>query len=231
MSQNAILPTSVERPAVLPVAGDVADRIAQRTIAKRGASYANEVRRLLDAGLEVMRKCGTTSRPRVSDIVAAAGLSNDAFYRYFPSKDALVAAILEDGADRLHGYLAHQMAKESTAERKVRRWVDGVLSQAVDEEIATTTLAVLWNSGGSGGGRGSGDSTMNAPLATLLRDPFAALGSADPELDASLVSHAIIGKLSDYLWRNARPTRAEIDHLVAFCLRAVTHAAPRPGDR
>ncbi len=30
------------------------------------------------------------SRPRVADIVAAAGLSNDAFYRHFPSKDALL---------------------------------------------------------------------------------------------------------------------------------------------
>ena len=41
---------------------------------------------------------GTTSRPRVADIVAEAGLSNDAFYRHFASKDALVAALVEDGA-------------------------------------------------------------------------------------------------------------------------------------
>ena len=43
--------------------GDLADRIAHRTLAKRGAVYAGEVRRLLDAGLEVMRECGTTTRP------------------------------------------------------------------------------------------------------------------------------------------------------------------------
>ena len=74
-----------------PEAGDdVADRIARQTLAKRrAATTPSEVRRLLDAGLEVMRRCGTTSRPRVADIVAAAGLSNDAFYRHFPSKDAL----------------------------------------------------------------------------------------------------------------------------------------------
>lgn len=39
-----------------------------------------------------------------ADIVAAAGLSNDTFYRHVSSKDALVAAILEDGAERLCGY-------------------------------------------------------------------------------------------------------------------------------
>src|SRR5919201_691586 len=95
---------------------DVAERIAQQTLAKRGPDYEGEVRRLLDVGLEVMRKCGTSSRPRVADIVAAAGLSNDAFYRHFSSKDALVAAILEDGAERLGSYLAHQMEKEPTPE-------------------------------------------------------------------------------------------------------------------
>src|ERR687897_3086612 len=126
---------------------DVADRIAQQTLSTRGAEYATEVRRLLDAALDVMRACGTTSRPRVADIVAAAGLSNDAFYRHFPSKDALVAALLEDGTERLRSYLAHQMAKENTPEGRVRRWVEGVLSQATDEDVAATTLAVLWNGG------------------------------------------------------------------------------------
>ena len=77
-------------------ADDLAYRIAQRTLAKRGDNYANEVRSLLDAAVVVMKKSGTASRARVADIVAESGLSNDAFYRHFRSKDALVAAILED---------------------------------------------------------------------------------------------------------------------------------------
>src|SRR5271154_5634951 len=86
-------------------ADDVAGRIVRRTLAKREDQYATEVRRLLDAALEVIRRCGTSSRPRVADIVAEAGLSNDAFYRHFRSKDDLVTAILEDGGERLRGYL------------------------------------------------------------------------------------------------------------------------------
>jgi AcrR family transcriptional regulator len=201
---------------------DVAARIVQRTLAKRGAEYAGEVRRLLDAALEVMRKSGTTSRPRVADVVAASGLSNDAFYRHFPSKDALVAAILEDGTERLRSYLAHQMAKEVTPQDKVRRWVEGVLSQAADEDIAATTLAVLWNGGSLGEGPTAGRPSASGPLATLLREPFGELGSADPDLDASLAAHGAVGKLSDYLWERVRPTRAEIDHVADFCLAAVT---------
>lgn len=203
---------------------EVAARIAQRTLADRSAAYADEVRRLLDAGLEVMRRCGTASRPRVADVVAAAGLSNDAFYRHFPSKDALVAAILEDGAERLRSYLAHQMAKEPTPEARVRRWVEGVMSQAADEDIAATTLAVLWNAGSIGpAGPASGPPSAAGPLATLLVEPFAALGSTRSDLDASLAAHAIVGQLATYLWRRQRPTPADVDHVVTFCLRAVTH--------
>ncbi|HEY8217275.1 MAG TPA: TetR/AcrR family transcriptional regulator [Acidimicrobiia bacterium] len=201
--------------------GDVADRIAQRTLARRGAGYANEVRRLLDAGVAVMRACGTSSRPRVADIVGAAGLSNDAFYRHFASKEALVAAILEEGTERLGSYLAHQMGKEATPEGRVRRWVVGVLSQAVDDESAAATLAVLWNAGVLGAGAAAGPAAARGPMATLLRDPFAELGSSDPELDASLAAHAVVGKLADYLWRRARPTGEEIERIGDFCLAAV----------
>jgi AcrR family transcriptional regulator len=221
--QNSVLAIT----NAIPDPDDVAGRIARQTLAKRGAEYATEVRRLLDAATVVMKKCGTKSRPRVSDIVAAAGLSNDAFYRHFPSKDALVRAILEDGADRLGSYLAYQMSKEESAEMKVRRWVAGVLAQA-DDDIASTTLAVLWNGAGAGEGLASGRHFASTPLATLLQEPFAALGSEDPELDASLAAHATLGRLSDYLWRRTSPSPEEIELITRFCLRA---AATSPGGR
>jgi len=207
---------------------DVATRVARRTLDKRGTDYAAEVRRLLDAGLEIMRTCGTESRPRVADIVAAAGLSNDAFYRHFPSKDALVAAILEDGNERLGLYVAHQMTKSPAPEGKVRRWVEGVMAQA-DDEIAATTLAVLWNAGaGLAGAPGSGSAA--APIATPLHEPLAALGSTRPELDATLIAHATVGRLADHLFAGTRPDPAEVDHLVSCCL-AVAGASAEAGAR
>src|SRR6202453_1435737 len=127
--QNMILPIKNAIPTFSP--DDVAGRIVRRTLAKREDQYAIEVRRLLDAALEVIRRCGTSSRPRVADIVAEAGLSNEAFYRHFRSKDALVTALLEDGGERLQSYLAYQLAKESTPEGQVRRWVRGVLAQEI----------------------------------------------------------------------------------------------------
>jgi AcrR family transcriptional regulator len=202
----------------------VAERVAQRALAERTAVYAEEVRLLLDAGLQVIRECGTSSRPRVQDIVSAAGLSNDAFYRHFRSKDALITALIEDGADVLLGYLKHQMAKQSTPEGRIRCWVQGVMSQA-DDDVAATTVAVLWNAGSVGNGPASGRHYASGPLALLLRDPLEELGSESPQQDATLIAHAMLGTLSDHLWRRTKPTPAELDHLVAFAC-AVPRSRP-----
>ena len=201
---------------------DVAARIARQTLDRRAPDYTDEVRRLIDAGREVMRRCGTGARPRVADIVSEAELSNDGFYRHFASKDALVAAILDDGTQRLLSYLAHQMSKEATATDQVRCWVEGVLSQAADEEGAATTLAVLWNAASLGRALAVPHTTTSARLATLLRVPFAELGSDDAVLDAELVAHAVVGRLTDLLWSHRTPTSAETARLVRFCLAAAT---------
>ena len=210
---------------------DVAERIALRTLAARGPDYSAEVRRLLDAGREVMRRCGTGSRPRVADIVAEAELSNDAFYRHFPSKDALVAAILADGTHRLRSYLAHQMSKADGPEGRVRRWLEGLMAQATNEEVAATTLAVWWNAGGLTTPVTTEGPTASAPLATLLEQPLADLGSPAPELDASLVAHAAVGRLSDHLRDRTRPDRHEIDHLLAFTVAAAGATVEPTGRR
>ncbi|MDT3444084.1 MULTISPECIES: TetR/AcrR family transcriptional regulator [unclassified Pseudofrankia] len=219
--------TSSAAPDTQPQpAGDVAARTAARTLAARTAGYTNEVRRLLDAGLEVIRRNGISSRPRVADIVAEAGLSNDAFYRHFPSKDALVTALIEDGSERLASYAAHQMSKEPTPAGQVRRWVEAVLGQARGE-VAASTLAVMWN----------GSSTRNATpglhpaagsMSVLLCAPFTALGSEHPEPDATLAAYAVFGALSDFLWRRTEPSDAEIDQVTAFCLRAAQPPIPQP---
>jgi AcrR family transcriptional regulator len=198
---------------------DVAQRIAQRSLAERQAGYSAEVRRLLDAGREVMRRKGTEKRATVADIVSGAQLSNEAFYRHFPSKDALVAAILEDGTERLHSYLAHQMAKSDEPAAQVHRWVEGVLSQAVDDEVAATTRAVLWNAGSASDRWGR--SAASTPLADLLHAPFAALGSAHPERHASLAGHAVIGALADHRWAGTKPSVGEVDDVASYLLRAL----------
>ncbi len=116
------------------------------------------------------------------------------------------------------------MAKQRTAAGQVRRWVEGILSQAAPK-LAEPVLALLTGSGGAGTELHSGRYPASAPLATLLHEPLAELGSAAPDLDALVLAHAILGRLTDHLRQRTQPTRAELDHLVELCLRAVDSSA------
>jgi AcrR family transcriptional regulator len=199
----------------------VAARTAERALARHRDTYVDEVERLLGAGLEVMRRCGTAKSPRVADIVEHAGLSRDAFYRHFASKDDLVAAIVEAGAARLVSYAAHRMERASEPEEKLRQWLGAILSQASNVGVAEATRAVLWN-GGRGPRRPSGALAFYGPLASLLEPVVTDLGSSDPARDAAVLCHAAMGRMEEFLWQSAVPTADDEAHLARFCLAAVT---------
>jgi AcrR family transcriptional regulator len=207
--KNAIL-TEEDDDAVLR-------RVARDSLDRSVPGHVEEVRALLDAARDVMTRNAPQTRARVADIVATAGLSNDAFYRLFRSKDDLVTALLEDGTQRLTGHVARRMAAVATPQERIACWVRGIMSQT-REEVAKTTLAVLANGGNAGEGIALGRHFACEPMAALMGAPLAELGSPDPGLDASLAAHAVLGKLSEYLWQRTRPTPAELDGMIRFCI-------------
>jgi AcrR family transcriptional regulator len=206
-----------EPPAILSTPS-LASRAATRAAETRARLHETEVGRLLDAGLELMRAGGAERPPRVADIVRAAGLSNQAFYRYFESKDALVAAVIDAGQRRLVGYVLHQSAKGTTPQDRLRRAVQAVADQAADEQVAEATRAVMGNvtrSSDLGGARiGQLHDLLAAVLAPILRD----LGSTDPVRDPATVAAIVVALMQDHLWRGTAPGPADVDHAVAFAL-------------
>ena len=113
-------------------------RSVERNVERRPVAAEDEVLRLIDACFELVQKSGNLE-PRVGEIVAAAGLSNRAFYRYFRSKDELLLAVLDEGVALLAGYLEHRMSKSRTPERRIRQWLSGLLEQALNAESAAAT--------------------------------------------------------------------------------------------
>jgi AcrR family transcriptional regulator len=201
---------------------DVATRIASATATrKRRPDYPSEVRALLDAANEVI---ATTGKARVADIVRQAGLSNDAFYRHFASKDALVAAIIEDGAERAAERTARHMAEVASPEAKVRCWLDDMLARARGTSAAATRSVLAINSSANSG-IATGDHAARQPFAELLREPFAALGSTYPELDAELVAHAVTNRIAGHIRAGTSPSRREVQHLRRFCLSTAQNGA------
>lgn len=181
---------------------------------QRGAT--EEVERILAAAVRVMERTAPEP-PRVSDIVAEAGSSNKAFYRYFAGKDDLILAVMERGVGIVVSYLEHQMAKESAPQGKVTRWIEGTLAQVADPHLISLSRAVAGQMTGASR-RGATSQEMMRPLRDLLVEPVAALGSADVDRDVEAVYGCTVAMMRRYVGSADRPGRTDIEHLMRFCL-------------
>lgn len=190
-----------------------------RALDERQREATAEVERILAAAVTVMARSAPEA-PRVSDIVAEAGSSNKAFYRYFAGKDDVMLAVLERGVGIVASYLEHQLAKETTPAAKVERWIRGALAQVRDPHLVSLSRMASTQLGVSADRRPSDDDIL-APLRDLLTEPVTALGSADPRRDADLVFGCTLSTMRSYLNAGQRPKPVDIDHLVAFCLRGL----------
>ncbi len=200
--------------------------VARRVLSERLDSYSEEIRRFIDAAYEIMRTRGTIDPP-VRDIVQAAGLSNAAFYRHFPSKDALLLAVLEDGRRRLLASLDRRMAAAAPGADRVRAWMEGVIEQARNSKAADNTRPFAVN-----GPRlrdrfptESAESTerLLEPLQAALRDA----GSVNVERDARAIHDLAFGMMNQLLIERRGPGRAAVDHIVGFALRGITRSDRR----
>ena len=159
--------------------------------------------------------------PRVSDIVAEAGSSNKAFYRYFAGKDDLILAVMERGVAIVVSYLQHQMAKESQPADKVARWIEGALAQVADPHLISMSRARPARCRPAPTG-GQPTRTIMRPLRDLLVEPdrarwAAATSSATPRRCSSCTA----ATMRRYVGSAEQPGPDDIDHLVRFCLRGL----------
>jgi AcrR family transcriptional regulator len=158
--------------------------------------------------------------PRVSDIVAEAGSSNKAFYRYFAGKDDLILAVMERGVGIVVSYLQHQMAKEAKPQDQVARWIEGTLAQVADPHLISMSRAAAGQMSAAMNWRVA-EREMMRPLRDLLMAPIAALGSTDVERDVEAVFGSTAATMRRYVGSAERPDDADIEHLVRFCLHGL----------
>lgn len=190
-----------------------------RALDDRQREATEEVDRILTAAVRVMQRV-SPGAPRVSDVVAEAGVSNKAFYRYFAGKDDLILAVMERGVALVVSYLEHQMAKESTPEGKITRWISGALAQVADPELIGMSRALVGQMSDSDKRR-LGEEEIMASMRDLLLEPVRALGRPDPERDADAVFVCTVGTMRRYVDSTEQPGRKDIAHLVRFCLRGL----------
>jgi len=215
-SRNSVPGVENGVPAVLD---RVAEALADRAVADRRAAYATEARRLIDAAFVVMRREATID-PGVRAVVQEAGLSNQAFYRHFASKDALLLAVLADGQRQLVAHLARRVASTDDPREQVERWISGVMAQARDRDAAEATRPFACNSARLADLFPADLAASRAELITSLTPAVRALGGS--VTDAELVRDLALARMNDAIAMRRVPTRGEIEHLVGFCLAGIT---------
>jgi AcrR family transcriptional regulator len=191
----------------------------ERALDDRQREATEEVERILAAAVRVMERVAPEP-PRVSDIVAEAGSSNKAFYRYFAGKDDVILAVMERGVAIVVSYLQHQMAKEPTPAARVQRWIEGALAQVADPHLISMSRAAAGQVSTTGDWRAADDEILR-PMRDLLTEPVTALGSNDIARDADAVFHCTATSMRRYLDSAQRPSPDDVDHLVRFCLRGL----------
>ena len=204
----------------------MAARSARRALARREASHDDAVRKLVAASFALIRETGSLE-PSVAAIVERAGLSNQAFYRHFHSKDELLLGVLDEGFRLLAGYLAHRIAEAPDALTKIRAWIGGVLEQALQSDAAAATrpfavsrarLSELFPEEVEASER-----ELTRPLVLAIAEAVSdgTLPGADPERDAEAIYTLAIGWVQRKLCQRESATRAEAEHLVEFALAAL----------
>jgi AcrR family transcriptional regulator len=192
----------------------VEHQVAERAVAGRRDQYAAEVRKLIDAAFVVMRRTGSID-PQVREIVQAAGLSNQAFYRHFASKDALLLTVLADGRRQLVAYLHARLRGTDDPDEQLARFVDGVMAQARDAAAAEATRPFAINGNRLAAEFPDQVAASRAELIDLLRPAVAALGGNDG--DVELVHDLTMARMNTALVERRIPDRREVQELVQFC--------------
>lgn len=211
--------------------GAVAERSVERAMERRRAAYEDEVRRLVDASFSLIREEGRLE-PKVGEIVAEAGLSNQAFYKHFRSKDELLLAVLDEGIGLLRAYLEHRIEKQEDPVERIRSFLSGLLEQALNRDAAHATrpfalsrvrLSELFPSEVR-----ESEHQLETMLAGLIRDAVEAgeLPDADADRSAAITYNLAMSWVERALADLDRANRKDADYLVTFAISGLRHTPP-----
>lgn len=211
-----------------PLTDTLARRAVERSVADRQAELAESMRRIVEATYELVERTGTVDPP-MRRILSHTGMSTQAFYRLFASKDELMLVLLDDGRRRLVAHLEHRMQRTDTAEAAVRAWVEGVMAQAADPRAASRTRPFVAGEERIAEAFPEEHAASVDQLVSLLVGPITTLDggtgsradAARARRDAEAVYRLTFSTLRDHLLSRRKPAADTVEHLVTFVLRGV----------
>jgi AcrR family transcriptional regulator len=206
----------------------LARRAVDRAVGDRQTEYESEIRRIVDSTYDLVARTGTLD-PSLRDILKETGLSTQAFYRFFQSKDELLLLILVDGRRQLASYLSHRMERATTPAARLRAWVEGVLAQAKRPDAAVRTRPFVVGEGRLAEAFPDEHQVSVDLFVEQLTEVIAdsRRKRAETRRDAQAVYDLVFGALHRHLLQSTTPSPTEIEHLATFAVRAVGLAKER----
>lgn len=187
-----------------------------------------EAARLLEAARAVLERQGGRGFS-VHDVLHQAGLGTRAFYRHFPSKEALVVAVFESVAEQEAQRLRRHMDSADSALGAVTAWIEARLDLAFDDEVGSTMKALsveaIRASQRAPQQVESAFDLMLAPLVEHLRRgrQDGTIRTGDPDFDARAIHHIVWGETMRH-WSGMRPVLSRAtttEQILGFCLRGL----------
>lgn len=182
----------------------------------------DEASRLIVAALGLMVEEGHID-PKVRDIVRLAGLSNQAFYRHFPTKQALIHAVVHHAQGNLIAYIEREIAAAPDPEARVVAWMNGVLQAAASEDGLRTARPFVIHAGRLADEFPDQAMDRYRQLAVPLNHAVADMGA--PPHDARLVYDLTMSTMEHRVMFGIPLTAAQVDHAIEFVIEALRHRA------
>ena len=164
----------------------------------------------------------------VADVLAEAGLSTRAFYRYFDSKDTLLLAMFRRDSERVLAELQAAAAATPNAVEALRSWIYGMVRLTADPRRRQRALVLdsgeVTRAKGHRTERARYEAAMDAVLTQILHRGHSegSFPLARPSLDArylrAVLDQAVRDQMSAYSAAGADDAAAD---LFDFAVRAL----------
>jgi AcrR family transcriptional regulator len=187
-------------------------------------------RRIVEATFRVIAAKGSADPP-IRLILREAGLSRQAFYRCFGSKDDLMVAVRSEGRLILAHHLRVRMGHERGPAEKIRAWVRGVMQQAEAPYAVERTRPFVLSPGGQAIMNRAESAEKERLLCEPLEEAIVAFRAesggdrGDPGTEALIIHDLVLGSLRRHLVIGVPPSAETVEALADFAIAGVSRGA------
>jgi AcrR family transcriptional regulator len=194
---------------------------------RRERTKAQNRAAILDAAREVFAELGYDAAG-VRDVIRRTDLASGTFYNYFPDKETVFRAVVDESAQEVRRRLRAVRTHASTLEEFVgdayRAWFAFLVEDQLMFELMQRNAGPIRSL--------FGDPILGAGVDELLEDLRAAIGRGDiPPLDAGYMSGAMAGVALELGVRMAEREPADVDGAARFATELFLGGIERLGRR